>query len=179
MRNFLVIIFVLAVFLFTTFAFAEEYLREDRVCDNSVSPDLFLVGAATDLTADYKPNRFVTFSHNNHSTSYKIGSSTYEVADQSDCLGASTYVRPVSGVSFPTIIQAVQVRLWENNPIDTTPPTITNLTAGSITQTGATITWTTNESATHTIKYGTTSGSYDSYPNTKSAGTGASASGAL
>ncbi|MFY9484868.1 MAG: hypothetical protein WAP74_04645 [Patescibacteria group bacterium] len=65
---------------------------------------------------------------------------------------------------------------------DTTPPTITNLTAGSITETGATITWTTAgepASTTHTVKYGTTSGSYDSYPNTKSAGSGTSASGAL
>ena len=40
---------------------------------------------------------------------------------------------------------------------DTTAPVITNIQAGSITQTGATITWTTDENATSRVEYGLTS----------------------
>lgn len=39
---------------------------------------------------------------------------------------------------------------------DTTPPTVSAVTAGSITQTSATITWTTNEAADSQVRYGTT-----------------------
>lgn len=39
---------------------------------------------------------------------------------------------------------------------DTTPPTISGVTASSITATGATITWTTNESSDTQVEYGTT-----------------------
>jgi len=45
------------------------------------------------------------------------------------------------------------VRVYSN---DTTPPTISNISAGSITQTSATITWTTNENADSKVDYGTT-----------------------
>lgn len=38
---------------------------------------------------------------------------------------------------------------------DTTPPTISAVTAGSVTQTSATITWTTNEAADSQVAYGT------------------------
>ncbi|MGB7621818.1 MAG: fibronectin type III domain-containing protein [Terriglobia bacterium] len=40
--------------------------------------------------------------------------------------------------------------------VDTTPPTISATTASSITQTGATITWTTNEASDTQVDYGTT-----------------------
>ncbi|NWG13124.1 MAG: fibronectin type III domain-containing protein [Acidobacteria bacterium] len=43
-----------------------------------------------------------------------------------------------------------------NAPADTTPPTISNVSAGSITQTSAAITWTTNEAADSQVEYGTT-----------------------
>lgn len=39
---------------------------------------------------------------------------------------------------------------------DTTPPTISNVAAGSITSSGATITWTTNEASDTQVEYGTT-----------------------
>src|SRR5574341_595898 len=39
---------------------------------------------------------------------------------------------------------------------DTTPPTLSNITAGSLTSSGATITWTTNEASTTQVNYGTT-----------------------
>src|SRR3989475_546704 len=41
-------------------------------------------------------------------------------------------------------------------PPDTTPPTITNISASNISSTGATITWTTNEPADSQVEYGTT-----------------------
>ncbi len=41
---------------------------------------------------------------------------------------------------------------------DTTPPTISSVSASSITQTGATITWTTNEASDTQVDYGTTTG---------------------
>jgi hypothetical protein len=40
--------------------------------------------------------------------------------------------------------------------VDTTPPTISAVAAGSMTSSGATITWTTNEAATTQVQYGTT-----------------------
>ncbi len=42
-------------------------------------------------------------------------------------------------------------------PADTTPPVISAVTASSITSTGATITWTTNEASDSLVDYGTTS----------------------
>ncbi|MGH2499079.1 MAG: S8 family serine peptidase [Candidatus Limnocylindria bacterium] len=45
---------------------------------------------------------------------------------------------------------------------DTTPPTITAVAAGSITTSGATITWTTDEASDSEVLYGTTSGSLTS-----------------
>jgi len=41
-------------------------------------------------------------------------------------------------------------------PSDTTPPTISSVAAGSITSSGATITWTTNEASDTQVEYGTT-----------------------
>jgi len=177
MRNFLIRVFsviTFIAFLFGVIAFASDHLREDTTTLSGVY-DHFII-CDQDLTAHYITNRYVTFSFNNHSTSYIITSSAYEQLSEPDCLGG-TVVRTTPTVA-PAQTGNLTVRLWQNNPIDTTPPTQSNITAGSITQTAATITWTTNESATHTIKYGTTSGSYDSYPNTKAAGSGTSASGA-
>ncbi len=41
-------------------------------------------------------------------------------------------------------------------PADTTPPVISSVTASSVTETGATISWTTNEASTSRVEYGTT-----------------------
>jgi len=53
---------------------------------------------------------------------------------------------------------SAQVMVNVNNaaPPDTTPPTITNISASNISSTGATITWTTNEPADSQVEYGTT-----------------------
>lgn len=86
---------------------------------------------ATDTTASY------TYSFN--PASFSVGSHTiYAIAyDTSNNTQTSTTI---------TV-----------NVADTTPPSISAVTAGSITQTGATITWTTNEAADSQVKYGTTS----------------------
>jgi hypothetical protein len=47
---------------------------------------------------------------------------------------------------------------------DTTPPVISNVTAGNITSSGVTITWTTDESATSQVEYGTTTAYGSSTP---------------
>ncbi len=49
-----------------------------------------------------------------------------------------------------------------SGPPDTTPPAITNIQSTSITDTSATITWTTNEPSSSVVNYGTSSGSYPS-----------------
>jgi hypothetical protein len=43
-----------------------------------------------------------------------------------------------------------------NNSSDTTPPTLSSVTASGITETGATVAWTTNEAATRSVEYGLT-----------------------
>ena len=48
-----------------------------------------------------------------------------------------------------------------SNPVDTTPPVITNVVNKSITSSSAIINWTTSESATSIVRYGTTSGNYN------------------
>lgn len=53
-------------------------------------------------------------------------------------------------------------------PADTTPPTISSISSGSISQTGATITWTTNEPADSQVEYGTTTSYGTSVPTTPS-----------
>lgn len=129
------------------------------------------------VSADYSAGRYVTFPDRS-SNSFRIDSSEYPGGAL-----CSTATEVIVTTELPgTLPTGSTIKLWTSDPNanhDTTPPTISNLTASSITQTGATITWTTNESATHTIKYGTTSGSYDSYANTKAAGSGTSASGVL
>jgi hypothetical protein len=52
--------------------------------------------------------------------------------------------------------QSVAVSATTATP-DTTPPMLTNVAAVNVTSAGATITWTTNESATSRVDYGTTS----------------------
>ncbi|GAI54653.1 unnamed protein product, partial [marine sediment metagenome] len=42
--------------------------------------------------------------------------------------------------------------------VDTTPPTISGVSASNITQTSATITWTTDENSDSLVEYGTTTG---------------------
>jgi len=146
--------------------FAGGHLREDQTCGGAVDPTFFELFPDEDLTAHYSAGRYVTFSHNSHATSYRIGSSSFNFASSPFCEGLqATRVEPASGVQFPSLSgPTTNVRLWQNDPIDTTPPTISNIQATNITQTGATITWTTNENADSKVDYGTTT----NYGSTKS-----------
>jgi RHS repeat-associated protein len=61
---------------------------------------------------------------------------------------------------YTSALTQAEIQTDMNTPIgggsgDTTPPVITNVTAGSITTTGATITWTTNENSDSQVEYGT------------------------
>ena len=94
----------------------------------------------------------------------------------------------ISGTSFPishiiTVTQPagsnISYNCWMNDTsgntnttyidyfkVESTAPVISSVAASSITNTGATITWTTNEIANTTINYGTTSGSLTSTSET-------------
>ena len=173
-------VFLLAA-IWAGVSLANGHIRSDTVTGFFGLNDQVCVGG--DQTAHYIYGRYVTFPETD-TRSFSVGGSSF--SPDPPLLGCNnlnnqTYITIIElPFGNPTIIC-----LWASNPLptydcrDTTPPVQSNITAGSITQTSATITWTTDESATHTIKYGTTSGSYDTYSNTKSAGSGTSASGAL
>ena len=174
--------FIFAAFLFVILidiipSFADHILlRTDTIAYRHIGGGLCLDSGLGDVTANYFATRYITIPDRS-SDSFRITSSDYPRPPFCD-----TETEISLDPSAPSSVQAGDtIKLYTTDPNashDTTPPVQSNITAGSITQTSATITWTTNESATHTIKYGTTSGSYDSYPNTKAAGTGTSASGA-
>ena len=91
-------------------------------------------------------------SSNNYTTSHSIqltglnSNTTYyyrvQATDSSGNMGEST---------------TYSFRTGSNVVIDTTPPTISNPNVGNITSNSATITWTTNESASGRVYYGTSS----------------------
>lgn len=54
------------------------------------------------------------------------------------------------------LLGSVSSGSYTGNALDVTPPVISAISAGSITQTGATITWTTNENSDTQVDYGTT-----------------------
>ncbi len=175
----LIIAFIVS-FLEWKFSYSSHSLVRTDTVEVPTLSKVCLDSAIGNVTADYSVGRYVTFPDRS-SASFNIQSSEYP----GDAI-CSVNTELIFTTDPPSNLQVGDtIKLWTSDPNanhDTTPPTITNLTAGSITQTGATITWTTAgepASTTHTIKYGTTSGSYDSYPNTKSAGSGTSASGAL
>ena len=60
----------------------------------------------------------------------------------------------INGGDLPLVLS--DGRIWINVPPDTTPPQISAVAATAITQTGATVTWTTNEMATSQVDYGAT-----------------------
>ena len=70
--------------------------------------------------------------------------------------GESGYMRIAFGCS--NIGYAASYALPEDTIPDTTPPVISNIDAGDITSSSATITWTTDEPATSVVYYGTTTG---------------------
>jgi len=180
--KFLASLVLLTVIFWAVVIFANSHIRSDTITGAfGLNVELCVGG---DQTAHYINGRYITVPETEPNRSFFVDSSLF-LADPPligcNQLNNQTYIRLVELPSGDNVI----VCLWSSNPLptydcrDTTPPVISNLTAGSITQTSATITWTVNESSTNTIKYGTTSGSYDSYPNTKSAGSGTSASGGL
>ena len=68
----------------------------------------------------------------------------------------------VAGAGLPKTIALDDVA----GPIDTTPPLISNVQAGAITASGATITWTTDEDSNSVVEYGLTTSYGSSASNT-------------
>jgi hypothetical protein len=58
--------------------------------------------------------------------------------------------------SYASILWLTEMELYGQNPGDTTAPVLSNIQASAITNTSATITWTTNEVATTQVDYGFT-----------------------
>ncbi len=81
-------------------------------------------------------------------------------------LSASTvyHVRVLSKDAAGNQAASSDVTFTTSATTDTTPPTLSSITTVSISTTGATITWATNESATSQVQYGTSA----SYSNTTS-----------
>lgn len=87
------------------------------------------------------------------SSPYSVSWNTTTATNGSHTLTA--VARDAAGNSTTSGGVAVTVN---NAAADTTPPTISNIGASGVTQTAATITWTTNEASTSQINYGTTTG---------------------
>jgi peptidoglycan hydrolase-like protein with peptidoglycan-binding domain len=77
--------------------------------------------------------------------SYVLTAKAYDnIGATSISQGISISVSSTSTTTQPTI------------PLDTTPPSISTVSVFSITESGATVTWTTNESSTSSVQYGLT-----------------------
>jgi len=73
-----------------------------------------------------------------------------------DFTPGSTVDCNVAGL-YTDLLTSVTNGVYTASPVlDTTPPTISSIVAGSITQTGATITWSTNENSDSQMDYGLT-----------------------
>jgi len=101
-------------------------------------------------------------------SAYLDGSTTAAGTDSTPSTGAYTIPLTVSGLSAGTHTLVVKATDAEGNVgasssvsfiysiPDTTPPTISAISTSSITQTTATVAWTTNEAADSQVEYGTT-----------------------
>jgi hypothetical protein len=72
--------------------------------------------------------------------------------------GNQYYLQLTNTTALDSSIEALLDTLPAAPPADTTPPVISAISAGSVTAAGATISWTTNESADTQVEYGTTTG---------------------
>ena len=72
--------------------------------------------------------------------------------------GNQYYLQLTNATALDSAIEALLDTLPAAPPADTTPPVISAVSAGSLTTTGATISWTTNEAADTQVEYGTTTG---------------------
>ncbi|MFZ5863437.1 MAG: fibronectin type III domain-containing protein [Nitrospirota bacterium] len=113
----------------------------------------------------------ITWSTNEVSTSVvDYGLTTAYSATSSDAVRVTSHSITLTGLTASTVYhyRVRSVDAAGNNASssdfvfttsaapDTTPPTLTGISAGSITSTGASITWTSNEAATTQVEYGTT-----------------------
>jgi hypothetical protein len=121
-------------------------VRVNTKSDTSTLYGIYTVGAndfALLLNAVSISNVSILDTHDNvYTDSYEVPDSPYNISDS-----VSIQIGNEDQSEAPN----------ENNSSDSTAPLITNIQT-STTQTTATITWDTNETATSTVNYGTTSG---------------------
>src|SRR5206468_4253181 len=70
--------------------------------------------------------------------------------------GNQSYLTLSSASGLDAAIEALLDTLPSAAPADTAPPRISGVTAGDLTATGATISWSTDEAATTQVEYGAT-----------------------
>ena len=146
----------------------------------SAAADIQAPTAPTNLTSTSKTTTTVSLSwtastDNVGVAGYYVYVNNSSVAQNGSAISGTTYT--VTGLTASTsygfTVKAKDaagntspasnlISITTNAPADTTAPTISGVTSSSITQTGAMISWTTNEAANSQIAYGTTSGSYTS-----------------
>lgn len=93
-------------------------------------------GSLSTLDATLVTNHTRTLSGLNPSTTYHFRVISKDAADNTATSGDNTFTT--------------------SSALDTTPPVLSAIAAGSVTATSAVITWTTNEAATAQVEYGTT-----------------------
>lgn len=118
-------------------------------------------GTSTNVTGNVTDSSAIT-----NISVYIDGSTTAAGSDSTPSTGAYTIPLTVSGLSVGThslVVKATDAQglIGSSSSVnftipDSTPPVISNIASGSITQTSATVTWTTNENSDSQVEYGLT-----------------------
>jgi hypothetical protein len=139
-----------------------------KVIPDTTAPVISAV-AASALTAS---GATVTWTTNEPATSLvEYGLTTsYGASSALNSTRVTAHSRTLSGLSAATLYhyRVISTDAAGNTAVsadntfttasaaDTTPPTLSSIASGSVTSSGATITWTTNEASTTQVEYGTT-----------------------
>ncbi|MBI3603924.1 MAG: fibronectin type III domain-containing protein [Nitrospirae bacterium] len=108
-----------------------------------------------------------TMTVSNQTVGVAIGNGVPSTSQSQYFNGVIDEVKVFSAVLAPSVVCTEAGKTWNGSSCgsgDTTPPTISAVTAGSLTNSGATITWTTNEAADTQVEYGTTTSYGSSTP---------------
>ena len=139
-------------FTFTTAGAGPVTLLSVSVNPNSVNGGTSSVGTVT-LSGAAPSGASVALSSNNAAATVPAG---VPVATNATTATFTITTSPVSAVTMATITGTYNGGTPQSATLTINNPTITNVASGSITSTGATITWTTNVTANSQVEYGTT-----------------------
>lgn len=153
--------------LFITLAYAESLETTVRFFGNSGPNETLSHFCISDNYASLYTNGW--FRPAWTTGTWRMQTGTYYAEGNSGCMMVANLTRfeVETGPTTAGLNSNPGITLYNYDPDDTTPPTISNIAASSITTTTATITWTTNEAATSKVDYGLTT----SYGSTSSSST--------